>query len=106
MKKTKTKEKKELPPKNEKCFFCIKVDDIVFEKKAKTIKEAVDAFVASPKFPYGVKTKVIIKFGNDKDEKIEVWGAVRARRIFSQIKLKPYSAELLAERLTSRLANQ
>ena len=44
-------------------FFCIKVDDIVFEKKAITLKEAVDAFVASPKFPYGVKTKVIIKFG-------------------------------------------
>ena len=105
---TKTKTVKKLgsvkeEPKKLKYSFEVSVNGTEYKGHAVTLEKAIADFVVSPAFPFGAKTKAVIKFGNSKDMRIRVYSAMQARRVFNQISLKPTAVKLLAGNFMTQL---
>jgi hypothetical protein len=84
----------------------VQVNDLVYKGSAVSLEQAFSDFIKSPVFPFAVKTRALIKYGNGKKESQVVWPTFRARRQFKLMSLKPTTAELLAERFVSNLAQE
>lgn len=87
------------------CSLEVEVNDIVYKGEAETLDQALRDFVNSPSFPFNVKTRVLIRYGNGKDAGQVIWPTVKARRQFNLISLKPYWSELIANKFESNLVN-
>jgi hypothetical protein len=82
----------------------VSVNDIEFKTTGKTLAEALAKFVESGEFPYGVKTRVAIKYSKGKETGKKLMHVPEARRIFNMISAKPTALELFAARLESTLS--
>ena len=82
----------------------VSVNDVAYKGSAASMVQALTDFVSSKDFPFGVKTRVLLKFGDGKKEGLQRYGALVARRVFKAISHKPSALEILAGKLESRLA--
>jgi hypothetical protein len=106
----KTKTKKVAPKKTVKkkkvtkpYKLSVRVNDTEFETRAKSMEEALTKFVASDKFPRGIKTVTFLKYEKGREKGSQVWHVPQARRRFKLISLKPNSLALLASKLEAHL---
>jgi len=81
----------------------IKVNDVVFNTQANTIKEALLDFISSPDYPFGAKTRMFIKCKKGNVERHRVFHTSEARRIILTMKHKDISVDILADKLTKDL---
>lgn len=81
----------------------VSVNDVEYKGKGASMVEALAGFVASPVFPFGVKTRVFLKFSDGKKEGKQLYRPIVARRVFSTISHKPSALEILARKLEARL---
>jgi hypothetical protein len=81
----------------------IKVNDVVFDHSAESIKQALFDFVASPVYPFGAKTKMFIKYSKGKIERHRLFHTQEARRVILTMRSKPIAVEILAAKLTRDL---
>lgn len=83
----------------------VQVNDLVYKGEAVSLTQAFTDFVNSPVYPFNVKTRVLVRYGNGKVEKQLTWPTMMGKRKFNLIQLKPTHLEFLADKLTSNLAN-
>lgn len=81
----------------------VQVNDIVYKGEAGSLDQALADFVKSQSFPETIKTRVVIKFGTKDAESQVVWPVIKARRQFNLMTLKPYWAELVADKFGANL---
>ena len=81
----------------------ISVNDIEHKVATNDLLKALTAFVASPEFPFSIKTRVLIKFSKGKNEGQRFYHVPEARRVFSMISHKEGSLEVLAQKMTEEL---
>ena len=81
----------------------VSVNDVEYKGKGETMVDALSSFVASPVFPFGVKTRVFLKFSDGKKEGKQLYRPIVARRVFSAMSSKPSAVEILARKLEARL---
>lgn len=80
------------------------LNDEVFETKAETIAKAITEFVNSPVFTSGLKTKVVLTFGDKNMSRTAIYPVPRARKMFSMFAVKGGDAiEIFANQLTRGL---
>ncbi len=82
----------------------VSVNDVEYKGSGATMVDALSSFVASPVFPFGVKTRVFLKFSDGKNEATQLYRPIVARRVFSAMSRKPSALEILARKLEARLA--
>ena len=100
----KVTEKKVVKEKVEKNFrFEVLVNDLHFKTKAASLKEAIEEFMNSQDFPAAIKTKVILRFGEGDVLTQHLWPLAEARRVFSNLDIKPELTELFAAKLSRQL---
>ena len=102
---TKTKETKKVMKKESKGAYKLEVsvNDVEYKGSAASMAQALTDFVESKDFPFGVKTRVLLKFSNGKREGMQRYGALVARRIFSAISHKPSAIEIQARKMEERM---
>lgn len=83
----------------------VSVNDINYKGSAITLYDALMDFVKSPVFPFAIKSRCLIKYSDGKTERQVVWPALRAKRQFTMLSLKPTHAEFQADKWLSDLAN-
>lgn len=81
----------------------VSFNDTVYKGDADSLDQALADFVKSPAFPETIKTRVVIKFGTKDAESQVVWPVIKARRQFNLMTLKPYWAELVADKFGANL---
>jgi hypothetical protein len=81
----------------------VSVNDVEYKGSANSVHQALSDFVLSPSFPFGVKTRVMLKFSDGKKEGSQRYGALVARRVFKAISHKPSALEVLASKLEERM---
>jgi len=82
------------------------VNDIVYKGSAPDLRTAVNEFVNhNPNYPFSIKTRAILRFGNGKVERQVIWPTVRARRMFKIFSMKPDRAELFADKFNLMLSD-
>jgi hypothetical protein len=83
--------------------FEVLVNDMHFKTNANSLPEAIEEFLKSPEFPAGaIKTKVIIRLGTGESTTQRIWQSSAARRIFSNLSIKPDLIELFSEKISRR----
>jgi hypothetical protein len=83
--------------------FEVLVNDTHFKTDANSLPEAIAEFINSPLFPIGaIKTKVIIRLGIGDDVTQKIWQSAEARRIFSNLSIKPDLIALFSEKISRR----
>lgn len=82
----------------------IRVNDVEFKTKAKSLAEAFTKFVESPEFPLGAKTTAFVKYSKGKNVRSKIWHTPEARRVFRAISHKPTVLEVLAAKLEEDVA--
>lgn len=95
--------KKEPKTNKDDYFLEVNIDGFEYKGSAKTLDQAILDFINNPARPYGVKSKVLFRFGKGSVESSRVFSAMQARRIFNQIELKSLASELLANKLINQL---
>ena len=75
------------------------VNDLKYKAKAKNLETALRDFVASPAFPFSIKTRVFLKFGKGKDLSTRTYSVNIGRRLFRNIQFKESALEILSDRL-------
>ena len=99
-----TKEKVEKKEEKVKTFrFEVLVNDLHFKTTADNLKEAIEEFMNSKDFPAAIKTKVILRFGEGETLTQHLWPLAEARRVFSNLDIKPELTELFASKLSRQL---
>lgn len=83
--------------------FEVLVNDLHFKTTASNLKEAIEEFMASEDFPSAIKTKVILRFGEGDTLTQHLWPIAEARRVFSNINIKPELTELFSSKLSRQL---
>ena len=83
----------------------VRVNDLVYKGESDTMEQALADFISNPNYPFAVKTAVVIKFSDSKNEKQVTWPAMLARRKFRMLSLKPSVAELIAGKFANDLIN-
>lgn len=103
----KTKVEKEVKPKKGLAFKLeVRVNDLVYKGEADSLETAIASFVASPDYPFAVKTPVVIRYGS-KDKEMQVtWPVMLARRKMRLMRIKPTLINLVGGKFTSNLANE
>lgn len=91
--------KEEVKPKKDYTLE-ISVNDLNYKTKAKDLTEALTDFVNSPDYPFGVKTKLIIRYGKGDDIRQRIIPVQEARRLISVISKKTTAFEILIAKLT------
>lgn len=104
MTKTKTTKEVKKAPKEEYKLE-VSVNDFVYKGSAETLDQAILDFVKSPKFPFAVKTRCLIKYSDGKKERQIVWPAIKAHRQFRRLSLKGSQVLFQAGKWLSDLAN-
>lgn len=98
-----TKTKKEKAVKKGDVRFEVMVNDVHFKTSANSLPEAIEEFLKSPEFPAGaIKTKVIVRMGSGDELSQKIWQSAEARRIFSNLSIKPDLIELFSEKISRR----
>lgn len=105
-KKTKVGSKEVKPKKGLAFKLEVRVNELVYKGEAESLEQAVADFVASPVYPFAVKTPVVIRYGNEKKEQQVIWPVMIARRKLRLMKIKPILADLIGGKFTSNLANE
>src|SRR3990167_5621654 len=82
----------------------VSVNDVEYKGSANSLEQALSDFVVSPSFPFGVKTRVFLKFSDGEKSGSQRYGALVARRVFSAISHKPSAVEILASKMEARMA--
>src|SRR3989304_8588968 len=82
----------------------VSVNDVEYKGSANSLEQALSDFVLSPSFPFGVKTRVFIKFSDGEKSGSQRYGAIVARRVFSAISHKPSAIDILASKMEQRMA--
>jgi hypothetical protein len=85
-------------------YIEVNVNDLVYKGEANSLTQALLDFVSSPEYPFAVKTRFLLKYGNSKVEKQLVWNVMMARRKLKLMSIKPQVAEILAGQLENNLA--
>lgn len=83
--------------------FEVIVNDLHYKTKAVNLQEAIEGFLASKDFPSAIKTKVILRFGQGDTLTQHLWPLAEARRVFSNLNLKPELTELFSAKLSRQL---
>lgn len=83
--------------------FEVIVNDVHFKTAANSLKEAIEEFMGSKDFPSAIKTKVILRFGQGDTLTQHLWPLAEARRVFSNLEIKPDLTELFASKLSRQL---
>lgn len=81
---------------------CVRVNDVDFKSRGKTIKECLDQFVQSDEFPFGAKTPAVFNVKKGKTESTTRLYPQRARRMFLNMKRSPTVVESFAAQLDRR----
>lgn len=85
-------------------FIKVKFNDEEFETKATSLYKALKEFVNDKSFTSGIKTRVILTYGNKNVTRNAIYSVQRARRMFSMFKVKEDNAiEIFANQLTRAL---
>jgi len=100
----KTKKPVKKPVKKGSYTLEVSVNDVEYKGSANSLEQALSDFVLSPSFPYGIKTRVFIKFSDGKKSGSQRYGALVARRVFSAISHKPSAVDILASKMEARMA--
>lgn len=82
----------------------VQVNDIHYKGSATTLKEALENFIKSPQFPFAIKSRCLVRYGDENKEKQIVWPALRAHRQFRLLSLKPTQVEFQTDKWLSDLA--
>ena len=82
----------------------VSVNDVVYKGSGENMVDALSKFVASPEFPFAVKTQVSMNFSDGKRKGIQRYPALMGRRTFNAISFKPSAIEILAGDMERRLA--
>ena len=98
-KKVKTEVKKEVGD----FRFEVMVNDLHYKTTANSLKEAIEMFMNSADFPAAIKTKVILRFGQGDTLTQHLWPIAEARRVFSNLNIKPELIELFSAKLSRQL---
>ena len=81
----------------------VTVNDVSYKGSGDSMIDALAMFVASPKFPFNVKTRVLMSFSDGKRVGIQNYPALMARRVFNAISHKMAGVEILADKLEKRM---
>lgn len=92
------------PKKAPKYRLEVIVNDTDYKGTADSLTQALTDFVESGDFPFGVKTRVVIRYKKGDVERQKLWHVPEARRVFNIISAKPSALELLATKLEAELA--
>ena len=97
----KLKVKKVTKPKVKKPKYHLEihVNDLVYKGEAETLEQALQDFVNNPNFPFSVKTRVFMKFGEGKELQTRTYPVFVARRLFKHISFREAALEILANKL-------
>ncbi len=95
--------KKKVAKKEGEVRFEVLVNDLHYKTTADTLKEAIEGFMASKDFPAAIKTKVILRFGKGEVLTQHLWPLAEARRVFSNLNIKPDLTELFSSKLSRQL---
>lgn len=99
----KTKKVSEKKTKKSDFRFEVIVNDTHFKTTKDTLPEAIEEFLNSPEFPAGaIKTKVIVRMGTGDELTQKIWQSAEARRVFSNLSIKPELIELFSEKISRR----
>lgn len=82
----------------------VKVNDIDFTTKGKTIKETLEKFVDSKEYPFGAKTPMIVTLKKGKKESLMRVLPNRSRRLLLTMRYKSTALEVFASTLERRFA--
>ena len=104
MEKTKKPVKKAVKKETGLCTLEVSVNDVEYKGSANSLEQALSDFVVSPSFPFGVKTRVFLKFSDGEKSGSQRYGALVARRVFSAISHKPSAVAILASKMEQRMA--
>ena len=97
------KEKKAPVVKKGKYTLEVSVNDTEYKGSGDTLIDAFSRYVASPKFPFNVKTRVLMSFTDGKRKGIQNYPALMGRRVFNAISHKLSGIEILADKLEKRM---
>lgn len=78
----------------------VKVNDVVFKTKAKSMRVALGDFVSSSEFPFGAKTPLLFTFKKGKIERTRRYFPLPARRLLMAMGHKDTAVDILAEKMT------
>lgn len=81
----------------------VSVNDVKYKGTGATMVDALTAFVNSPKFPFAVKTAVMMKFSDGKKKGTQTLRALMGRRMFNATAHKPTGIEIQARKMEERL---
>lgn len=98
-----TKEKKPKVVKKKGYTLEVTVNDVSYKGTGENMIDALTTFVASPLFPFAVKTPVSMKFSDGTRNGIQRYPALMGRRVFNAISHKPSGIEILADKLDKRM---
>ena len=82
----------------------VSVNDVEYKGSGESMVEALAGFVASPSFPFGIKTRVLLKFSDGVKSASQVYSASMARRIFKVASKKLSAIEIMARKMVERLS--
>lgn len=82
----------------------VSVNDVEYKGTGENMVDALSMFVASPVFPFSVKTRVLLKFSDGKKKGSQLYRALMARRIFKLISSKPSALEIQSRKMDARMA--
>ena len=85
-------------------YIGVEVNDLVYKGEADSLVQALLDFVKSPEYPFAVKTRFLLKYGNSETEKQLIWNVMMARRKLKLMSIKPQVAEILSGQLENNLA--
>lgn len=81
----------------------VSVNDVEYKGSGETMVDALAGFVASPDFPFSVKTRVMFKFSNGEKSGIQRYSSLMANRMFRILTTKPQSLEIVGRKMEQRL---
>ena len=101
----KSKKTEKVEKKVEKPYFIkVSFNDFEFESKDVSFGKALAKIVKDKNFTSGVKTRVILTYGDKKVTRNAIYSVPRARRLFSNFEVKgDNSVEIFANQLTRAL---
>lgn len=84
-------------------YLDVSVNDTQFRCEAVDLSEALKNFVNSVNFPFSIKTRAFLKYGNKEVERERFYHVPEARRLFRLISSDPSALEILARKLNEDL---
>ena len=105
MAKTKaTKEPREKKDAKPKYTLEVSVNDVSYKGSGDSMVDALASFVASSVFPFGIKTRVLLKFSDGVKSGLQRYSASMARRVFKVLPRKVSAVEIMARKMEERLS--